>query len=130
MSNPPWTWTDVALNRIIDGDSIVLDLAMHTTIDAGFHVITDVTSNSTQKVRLNRINCPQGHSEGGRAATAFTTQMLTGSFRDVTVVKTYKYGDEWMAEVIFSDGTNLSDALVSAGHAVYWDGEGPRPSDS
>jgi endonuclease YncB( thermonuclease family) len=45
----------------------------------------------------------------------------------IETVKAYKYGDEWMAEVTLPDGRNVSDALVAAGVAQWWDGQGPRP---
>jgi endonuclease YncB( thermonuclease family) len=39
------------------------------------------------------------------------------------------YGGEYMVEVELADGRMVSDVMVEAGHARYWDGTGPRPGD-
>lgn len=114
----PWPWPASTIVRVIDGDSFEARL----TKDLGFNG----TITFVQKLRLNRINTTPAKTEGGKAATAYV-QGIAGYPVDITTLKPYKYGDEWMAEVTTANGVNLSDALVEAGHAVYWDGTGPRP---
>ena len=118
MTSAPWSWPASTITRVIDGDSIVARL----TRDIGFHGIVTFE----QRLRLNRINTPPASTAEGLAAT-FYVRSRAGISVDITTTKPYKYGDEWMAEVVFPDGTNLSDALVAAELAVYWDGTGPRP---
>lgn len=125
MTITQWPWPASTVTRVVDGDSIIARL----TKDIGFH--GHVTFE--QKLRLNRINTPPASTDGGKAATAYVNVATTFAVNgvplivDITTVKAYKYGDEWMAEVVLPDGSNLSDALVAAGLAVYWDGQGPRP---
>jgi endonuclease YncB( thermonuclease family) len=123
-----WTWPDSQVVRIIDGDSFEAQL----TRDIGFHG----TVTFRQRLRLNRINAPALKSPNGLSAKALFFDLafsVPGASSPLLVridtVKPYKYGDEWMAEVTLSDGTNVSDVLVERGLAVYWDGTGPRPSD-
>jgi len=118
MTSAPWSWPASTITRVVDGDSIVARL----TRDIGFHG----TVTFDQHLRLNRINTPPANTDAGKAATAYVKNRI-GIPADITTTKAYKYGDEWMAEVVFPDGTNLSDALVAAGLAAYWDGTGPRP---
>ena len=115
---PAWTWPQSTIVRVIDGDSLVAQL----TRDIGFH--GSVTF--LQRLRLNRINTPPLSSALGKQAADYVASFAAGLFT-ITTVKPYKYGDEWMAEVVNVDGVNLSDALVAAGLAVAWDGNGPRP---
>jgi len=61
------------------------------------------------------------------ATVAFVIAAVSNVTLNITTIKPYKYGDSFMAEVTLPDGTNLSDALVAAGLAVFWDGTGPRP---
>lgn len=119
MSDQPWTWPGSTVTRVIDGDSIVAKL----TRDIGFHGATTFE----QKLRLNRINAAPINTIDGAHAKAFVHDHATGALVEVITTKAYKYGDEWMAEVTLADGTNLSDALVAAGLALYWDGTGSRP---
>jgi len=113
-----WAWPASTITRVIDGDSVVARMIR----DIGFHGF--VTFD--QRLRLNRINASPGSTDLGMAATAMVTAYL-GLPVGIVTIKPYKYGDEWMAEITLPDGTNLSDALVAAGLAVYWDGTGPRP---
>jgi len=114
-----WKWPASIITRVIDGDSFTA----RVTRDLGFHG----TATFDQRMRLNRINCPPVRTQGGKEAAAFTAAHTLGVVVDLTTVGPYKYRDEWMAEVVLPDGSNLSDALVAAGLAVYWDGTGVRP---
>lgn len=119
----PWIWPGASVTRVVDGDTFVARL----TRDLGFHG----TVTFEQRLRLNRINAPAAKTPAGKAALA-ALERLFGSSPDFTIstVGAYKYGDEWMAEVLDVMGRNVSDEMVSAGAAVYWDGRGPRPADA
>jgi endonuclease YncB( thermonuclease family) len=125
MTNVPWLWPNSTITRIKDGDSFVA----RVTRDIGFHgtLTFDVT------LRLNRINTPPLKTVPGKEAMDHFTALVRNGpgIPSVPVlietVKAYKFGDEWMAEVTLPDGRNVSDALVAAGVAQWWDGQGPRP---
>lgn len=121
MSNVPWTWPDSLITRVIDGDSFTA----RVTRDLGFHgwATFDV------KLRLNRINALPLKSAHGLDAKRFLEELVKPNVALVEIVTTkpYKYGDEWMAEVVLNDGRNVSDEMVKNAMAVYWDGTGPRP---
>jgi endonuclease YncB( thermonuclease family) len=102
-----------------------------------------------KRFRMARINAAKGPTGSGTAATAELRRLLfdpANPVKSLTSLKPYKYGGpnkdypkmdggpkgyggEYMAEIELDDGTNVSDAMVAAGHAVYWDGTGPRPGD-
>lgn len=124
-----WSWPNSTITRVIDGDTI----SAHVTRDLGF----GGTASFEVRLRLNRINCPPASTVEGKAATAFVTDFVMSAVAPIVVLieteKPYKYGGpddspgEWMAEVTLPDGSNLSDQLVAARLAVYWNGQGPRP---
>jgi endonuclease YncB( thermonuclease family) len=118
-----WQWPGSTIVRVIDGDSFVARVSR----DLGFHGV----ATFEQKMRLNRINTPPKSTAIGAQATAFVMGNVSNSGGPLVVnIETtgaYKYGDEWMAEVTLPNGVNLSDALVTAGLAQYWSGNGPRP---
>lgn len=114
-----WDWPGSAIVRVKDGDSVVAQL----TRDVGFHG----SLTFLQNLRLNRINCPPLSTVEGKAARDFVVETIALKTLHIVTTAPYKYGDEWMAEVVLPDGTNLSDELVAQGHAAYWDGTGPRP---
>lgn len=123
-----WTWTESRCTAVIDGDTVDLLL----TMDVGFGARTA----HRVRGRLNRVNALPLKTPEGRDAAAYVGRRIFGAVRpDLTVVTVapYKFGGpawspgEWMVEVTLPDGKNLSDLLVQRGHAVYWDGSGPRP---
>ncbi len=114
-----WAWPDSTVVRVIDGDSLVA--LVHR--DLGFNG----TASFTQHLRLNRINTPPIRTTDGALARSALKDMVLTSPMLIETVGAYKYGDEWMAEITLPDGRNVSDALVTDGHAVYWDGKGSRP---
>jgi endonuclease YncB( thermonuclease family) len=119
MTAIAWPWPGSTITRVIDGDSFVATVSR----DLGFHGI----AMFDQKMRLGRINCPPKGTDVGDRATAFAVSKVTGVIVDIETTGPYTYRDEWMAEVTLPDGSNLSDALVAAGLALYWNGQGPRP---
>lgn len=121
-----WAWPASTLLKVIDGDTI--DAIVHR--DLGF----GGTAQLPVRLRLARINAPSAATPAGAAAAQYLTRLLPPTF-DLVTLKPYKYGGvdgrvgEWVAEVTLPDGRNVSDVMVAAGHAVPWDGKGPRPSD-
>lgn len=113
-----WDWPGSTVTRVIDGDSIVCQV----TRDLGFNG----TATFLQKMRLGRINTPPIKTPQGQAAYQRTVALCAGLLH-VTTTGPYKFRDEWMAELVTADGTNVSDQLVTEGLAVYWNGLGPRP---
>lgn len=118
MVTTTWPWPGSTIMRAVDGDTIVAQLSK----DIGFHGVVTFQ----QRLRLNRINTEPVHTTAGEAARAFVASRV-GCSVDITTIKPYKFGDEWMAEVVLGGGANLSDLLVATGLAVPWDGKGPRP---
>jgi prepilin-type processing-associated H-X9-DG protein len=117
-----WTWPNSTLSRVVDGDTFVANVTR--ALDFGFHVT--IQGSAPIKMRLNRINSSPAGTPSGDAATAAATALLQGVLL-IETVGPYKYGDEWMAEVTTASGVNVSDAMVTGGNALYWDGHGPRP---
>jgi endonuclease YncB( thermonuclease family) len=123
-----WLWPGSTVVRVVDGDTF--DALVHRDLGFGGQAVLPV------RLRLNRINAPKGSTEAGKAATARVgIELGLRATVDLETINPYKYGGpkdmtgEWMAEVTLPDGVNLSDLLVEAGLAVYWDGQGPRPAD-
>ena len=120
MTAIAWPWPGSTITRVKDGDSFVATV----TRDLGFHG----TATFSQNMRLDRINCPPKGTDVGDAATAFVLSKVTpGVIVNIETTGPYAWRDEWMAEVTLPDGSNLSDALVTAGLALYWNGQGSRP---
>jgi endonuclease YncB( thermonuclease family) len=129
-----WHWPDTAVTEVVDGDTI--DAILAITHDIGFG--SSSTHQHHVRLRLNRVNAPKlanGYlGERGRAARGFVIAHTVDPVHVVTIGP-YKFGGpkdytgEWMAEVLLPDGRNLSDLMVENGHAVYWNGQGPRPND-
>jgi micrococcal nuclease len=110
------------LTRVIDGDTVVL------AADLGLRVTHELV------VRLRGCNAPEHGTPAGDAATDYTTKWLAGTagpdgwLRLVTHADPGdKYG-RWLADVTDQAGSkDLAAALIAAGHAVKWDGRGPKP---
>lgn len=122
-----WEWPDAEVRRIIDGDTLV----MYVTKAIGF----GGTASYEVRLRLNRINTPSLKTANGHAALSYLEGLLPiGSKVNLKTMNPYKFGGpdtspgEWMAEITVPTG-NVSDLMVAAGFAVYWNGQGPRPAD-
>lgn len=112
------------VRRVVDGDSI------HADIDLGFK-----QWSHDEDLRLIGINAPDNENVvAKRAATAYLKGLLpVGTVVTITTIKdkTEKYGR--MLALVYRtalDGSALcvNEALVADGHAVPWDGIGPRPT--
>jgi len=121
-----WTWPDAQILRVVDGDT----LDARVTRDLGF----GGSATFVVRLRLGRVNAAKASSVEGKLSTAYLTGLVLTPGAPVALTTTgpYKYGGpkdspgEWMAEIQVPGG-NVSDLMVAAGRAVYWDGEGPRP---
>jgi endonuclease YncB( thermonuclease family) len=141
----------VAINGRITGTRVT-DVRDGDTIDALLvePAAFGVSVTHRPRLRLARINAAKKEAAKGRAATAALTEFLedlADPYIGITTLKPYKYSGpagtykgtipggpvdyagEYMAEIELADGTFVSDLMVAGGHAVYWDGSGPRPAD-
>jgi endonuclease YncB( thermonuclease family) len=122
-----WFWPRTLITRVVDGDTV--DALV--TRDLGFNG----TVTFPVRLRIIGVNTPAMSTRKGKTAAAFVTALVDGARVDVTTLKPYKYGGpatavgEWMAKIVLPDGNDLSALMIEHGHAVAWDGTGPRPSD-
>lgn len=109
------------VRRVVDGDTIdvVLDPGYHVTIAA--------------RLRLLGIQAPERRTQEGVEAARYLASVLAMKrLRVVTEKSPEKYG-RWLATVYAAPleapdaEVNVNDEMVRAGHAVAWDGKGPRP---
>lgn len=105
------------MSRVIDGDTVVLD------IDLGFRV------QQEHAVRLAGLNAPELSTHEGVDAKAWVITWFATNGPYLTVTTTAnpldKYG-RYLADV-YANGSHLNADLITSGHAVVWDGKGPRP---
>lgn len=95
------------LKRIIDADTVVLDL------DLGFY-----QWRLDRSYRLARIDAPELNTAEGKAARDHLMEMLSAvTYFMVTTSKADSF-DRWIVE-LFADGRNVSDQMVADGFAVY-----------
>ena len=134
--------TGTRVTDVIDGDTI--DALLVEPAAFGLSL------THRPRLRLQRINAAKANAAKGRAATLALVDILddlTNPYIGITTLKPYKYAGpagtykgaipggpvdyagEYMAEIELADGLFVSDVMVSEGHAVYWDGSGPRPAD-
>ena len=97
------------VENVVDGDTV--DVA----VDLGFKVST------RQRVRLARIDTPERSQPGYAAARDFVREAVLNKPVMLKTEKVSKWG-YYLAEVTLEDGRNLSDTLVQAQLARYYDG--------
>lgn len=118
-----WSWPNSTINNFVDGDTV--DAIV--TRDLGF----GGSASFPIRLRLNRIDAPSLSSVPGIASRDALIALIGSAAVLIDTYRTYKYGGgkvpEWMAEITLVDGRNVSDVMVAQGHAVFWDGQGPRP---
>ena len=97
------------VENVVDGDTVDL------VIDLGFKI------SSRQRVRLARIDTPERGQPGYAAARDFVRDAV---FNKPVILKTEKISkwNYYLAEITLEDGRNLSDTLVQAQLAKYYDG--------
>jgi endonuclease YncB( thermonuclease family) len=133
MSAEQWVFPNSYVERVIDGDTFTAHVGRN--VDFGFHV--KMLAFSVQRFRLNRCAAAPIKTESGAGAAARLNALLYDSLDPTAVrgftltsVGPYKYGDEWMAEVVLDTGRNVSDVLIAEQWAALWDGNGKQPSPS
>jgi endonuclease YncB( thermonuclease family) len=105
------------VEKVVDGDTLDLQ------IDLGFGVFT------RQRVRLLGLNAAEHNTDEGKKAIDFVKAWVAEHGPTFTVRthqdKKEKYG-RYLA-LVLSGAADLGEALLDAGLAVAWDGNGPRP---
>lgn len=97
------------VENVVDGDTVDL------VIDLGFKIST------RQRVRLARIDTPERSQPGYAAARDFVRDAVLNKPVLLKTEKVSKWG-YYLAEITLQDGRNLSDTLVQAQLAHYYDG--------
>jgi micrococcal nuclease len=110
---PCYTYT-VVVHRVVDGDTLNLDLAL------GFDVWMQ-----DQNIRLAHIDAPEMPSDAGKAAKAYL-ESLIGPLPAKLVMASMKdaqdkYG-RYLGVFLTPSGVNVNEAMVAAGHAVPYEG--------
>jgi len=106
------------VDSVHDGDTVYVKL------DVGF----DLTVYA--RIRVMGINAPELSTVAGKAARDYAQSLLSPGMP----VRVVSYGwDKFGGRVDASIQYNLADphdfatAMIAAGHAVPWDGKGPKP---
>ncbi len=112
MAEKVWRYDHIELARVIDGDTLELDIDMGNNI------------RWLAKFRLYGIDTPEMHgttAQAGQAARAALTEILAVSGIDyIETHKPDKYG-RWLATVVCG-GKNLSGEMVARGLAKQYFG--------
>lgn len=117
---PPDQWTFRPLNvgtvvRVVDGDTVEMTWEM----DLGF----GDSFARKRPFRLLGVNCPEKNTAAGKAAKAFTEQLLPpGTPCGLTSVRVDKFGPRFDAILSLTDGRDVSDVIIKAGHGVPYFG--------
>lgn len=125
--------------RVIDGDTLVVEVSKEEQIDWGFSIKTKHSFVHKLKIRLHGLNTPETRGpkakvekEAGLAATAYVRDWLDlncaqdrhGAYyvilrsHDARRLAPGKYHDRWIAEITSLTGLSLNKDLVLSGHAV------------
>lgn len=94
------------VENVVDGDTV------DVSVDLGFKITT------RQRVRLARIYAPERGRPGYADAKDFVRDVVLNK---TVMLKVIKWG-YYLADVTLEDGRNLSDTLVQAQLAKYYDG--------
>jgi len=92
--------------RCVDADTVRLEL------DLGFKL-----HRHEDSYRLMRIDAPELSTDAGKTAKAWLEIFLVGKALMATTYKADSFG-RYLTE-LDAGGMNVSDALVTAGHAMY-----------
>lgn len=95
------------LQRVIDGDTAVLDL------DLGFY-----QWRHGRSYRLGRINAPEMSTSSGPPAKAHLESLVVNAASLMVVTSKADSFDRWIIE-LFADGKNVNDQMVADGFAIY-----------
>lgn len=106
--------------RVIDGDSVVVDLELLPPAVQQLGLRVDV--------RLVRCNTRELDEPGGREAREYLAARLPAGRRVVlSGLRRDARPGRIVAEVWLPDGTNLTNELIAGGWAAPWTGRGPKP---
>ncbi len=81
--------------------------------------VTLLQGNTTYKIRLNGIDCPEKKQAFGNVAKQFTANMVFGKQVKVQYTEKDRYG-RYLGTVITADGKNLNKELLKAGLAWHY----------
>lgn len=123
MAAEQWIFPNSTLDHPVDGDSFYARVSR--TMNFGFHIKVD--PSAVQKFRLNGCNAAADSTPSGKGAAARLLELLSAGPFTLTSVGPYKYGDEWMAEVLLYDGRRLTDVMIAEQWAAPWNGQGAQP---
>lgn len=105
------------INRIIDGDTIIIN------VDLGYNI------TATQHFRVDGINAPEHNTTAGQTATNYLTTLIPPTTRvTVTCSGPDKYGNRWLATITTPDGLSIGTEMLSSGNAFAWNGLGKKPT--
>lgn len=93
------------LDRVIDGDTYILD------VDLGFRI------HAKLHIRALGVDTPDRGEVGYDEATAFVTEFLTGKSITILTEKDKTTFERWLAWV-YADGHSVDTALIKAGLGV------------
>ena len=108
-----YEYQHVKVARVIDGDTVVLDIDMGNRI------------TWSGSFRLAGINAPEMGASGSNEARLFLFDLLKGGVALAETIKPDKYG-RWLVRLYTHfglDGTpegDIGEAMVEAGHAVAY----------
>lgn len=104
-----WRYPGI-VRHVIDADTAAIELETGSPV------------RWTAHVRIRHVNSPEHGTAEGHAATAWAQQQLpAGAEVSVTSWKLEKYG-RLLADVQLADGRDYATALLTAGHAVRYEG--------
>lgn len=133
----PYTYNATVLD-VHDGDTVKVGVPLIPSRgtkdqDLGFHIYVESGWIMLHlAVRLIGINAPELATDAGKAARTFLlTQIQPGSpvqlrSKGPSPIRPDKYGGRWDG-VLMAQGVNLNDLMVTAGHAMPWNGVGVKP---
>lgn len=120
---------DAVVTKIHDGDTVTLD------VDLGFNVW-----HRGMNIRFYGIQAPELSTDKGKAALAYLRTFVKEGDRAVLESvkdKEDKYGGRWLGTIwiwVAKPNSNdvvlisLNKTMLDSGHAVPWDGKGPKPA--
>ena len=108
-----YEYQHVKVARIIDGDTVVLEIDMGNRI------------TWTAPFQIDGINAPDIGEPGGSEARLFLFELLKGGVALAETIKPDKYG-RWLVRLYTSIGLDgvpegdVGEAMIEAGHAVAY----------
>jgi len=124
----PYLWTECAVDRVIDGDTVSMHLVRHVPVNAdlGFKLYVDtIPLRTTQNLRVLGINTPEIHGVSdklpGLAAKAALERLLSLGKITVETVKPDKYGTRYDARITVTpelgEAFDVGAVLIETGFA-------------